>query len=343
MTTNGSEWGTLEARFRAALAELRPMAGAPATLRGRIDVLPDVLGEQGLALRLLRSVASPLAVTAILGVISLGALVLFGRPVTGPATTGGVNPTPAIFDPTVVGPGLLHAPIPTLPIAAGLVVVLGLALARRWNWRSIVAFETFRDMGRGLVLIAMVAGPSWLALHGTLAYLGGSEGAASGYGLPVHPPLGLDGPDVYYETAAPGGPIIAFFDVTNVSPLPVTFEGLVDEGFVSLITTTGEEHTPSWTSLALASVPNVFPNTGEQLRPFTPTTLPPNAQVTVYLVGRAGACAFGPGFDAQASVNGGFVSMSREIKLGYSVLGLSSTTTVEMPMQLVEPAAEHCP
>jgi hypothetical protein len=339
--TTGSGSDAFEARLRATLIDLRPGEGAPASLRGRIDAVPEQLGGNGLRSRIRGLLASPLAAATTVAAISLGLLVAYGRPVPGPATTGGVNPTPAVFDPAVEGPGIVHDPIPTLPIAAGIVVVLGLVLALRW--RSRMGFETFRDLGRGLVVIALVALPGWLALQPTLADPGGSCCTAFGYGWPVYPAPGLDGPEAYYETAAPGGPIVAFIDVTNTSPVPVTLEGLVDNAYIANVTASGEIHPPRWTSLALPSVPNTFPNSIEQLRTFSPSVIAPNDRLTVYLVGKAGACAFGPTFDVSTSATDGYITMSRDLTLAYSMFGLSWTKSFRMQMQLVEPTAANCP
>jgi hypothetical protein len=35
--------------------------------------------------------------------------------------------------------------------------------------------------------------------------------------------------------------------------------------------------------------------------------------------------------------------MPQDVTFGYSIFGLSGTATMQMPMQLVEAEAEHCP
>ena len=123
----------------------------------------------------------------------------------------------------------------------------------------------------------------------------------------------------------------------NGSALPVTLEGIVS----------GDEPGspgPRWIALALPFVPNAFPNGVDQLRAFTPQVIAPNERITLYLVGKAGPCSFGPGFSLDNdSAVAGYVSLPREVQLGYSILGLAGTSSFTMPMQVVEPARQSCP
>lgn len=322
-----------EATLREALVDQRPIEGAPGTLHARIDAIPERVGAVGWRARVAAMAAARGELAALVGVLVIIAVAASARSIIAPVTGGGTGPTTVPLDPTIEGPGILHNPIPTLLIAQGLAVLLAAGLARRW--RSIGGFESYRDMGRGLVLILLVLA-SALALQPGIANLGGSEGTALGYGIPVYPPPGADGPDVYYESAKPGGPMIAFFDVTNVSALPVTLEGLVSNEPPG-------SGGPRWTALAVATSRDVFPNDLSQLRPFSPQVIQPNQLFTIYLVGKAGTCAFGPGYTVDTVGVGGFASMSRSIQLSYSMLGLSTRTTIEMPMQLVEPTNANCP
>jgi hypothetical protein len=273
-----------------------------------------------------------LAVVA-LAVAAFAIVVLSLRQVAAPPSNGGVNAPPAGFDPTLAGPGLLFGPIPTLQVVQVLAVVVALAFAYRW--RSIGGFDSWRDMGRGLGLIVLVAAPTALAMQPTLLVEGG-YGTALGYGQPISGPPGSDVPQVSYESADPGAPMIAFFEVMNAGPLPITVNGMVSIG--------SPGSSGRWIALALPSDPNSYPNPVDQLRTFTRQVVAPGDSVTLYLVGKAGACAYGPGYDIESSVDAtSFAAFTRNVELGYSVLGLSSTTTVEMPMQLIEPAAAHCP
>jgi hypothetical protein len=181
----------------------------------------------------------------------------------------------------------------------------------------------------------VAVGTTVLSLQAPFTVTGG-YGPTLGYDASANPPIGSNGPTVYYSTAAPGKPTIVFFDLWNLGPMPVRLDGLVadlTEGFDGA----------GVIALALPADPNAFRNRLDQLVPFTPSVVAPNEWVRIFLVGRAGSCAFGPGYQPGVSDSTAYASRVRTVRLGYSILGLSSTTDVEMPMQLVEPAAVHCP
>jgi hypothetical protein len=323
-----------EARLRAVLVEQRPIEGAPARLHARVGAIPDRVGAVGWLARMQALAASQRQLAALVGVLVVVAVAASVRSFIGPVTGGGVSPNALPFDPTVEGPGLVHNLIPTLWVAEALAILLALGLAR--SWRSRAGFDSWRDMARGLVLIALIAVPAAMAISTPLQDWGGSVGTALGFGYLVNPPPGSDAPGVYYVSAKPGESMIAFFDVTNTSALPVTLEGIVVPDSRSA---TG----PRWTALALAPDRNVYPNEVDRLFAFTPQVIAPNDRVTVYLVGKAGPCAFGPGYTADTVGVTGYASMSRDLQLDYSILGLSATSTFTMPLQLVEPASPSCP
>jgi len=321
---------SVEDHVRAALAALRPAGEAPLALRARVEAIPERVGSVGIVSRLRRAFTAPSSVAPAVAVVAVAILAVAYRPVAAPLT-GGAQP-PAAFDPTVEGPGILNT-VPTLYVAFALSVLTALALAVRW--RSIGSFDTWRDMGRGLLLIVLVGLPAVMALQPPLKDLGGSSGTALGYGLVVYPAPGLDGPEVRYVSADPGAPMIAFFDVTNTGALPVTLEGIVPRA--------GDDPAgPHWTSLALARDRNVFPNQTDQLLPFTAQVIAPNDRITLYLIGKAGHCAYGPGYTLDTVGATGFTSMSRDIQLAYSILGLTAQSTFTMPFQLVEPERDLC-
>jgi hypothetical protein len=332
--TRSASLDPIEARLRAALVDLRPANGAPAALRARVDATPDRIGSRGLAARVRSLAAMPafVAVVVVAAAIVIAAVSL--EHAVAPDNIGGAGSQPVTFDPALEGPGIVHDPIPTLWIVEALVVLLALGLARRW--RSRVGFDSGRDMARGLALIVLVAASASIAITTPLKDWGGSIGTALGYGLQVYPPPDTDAPEVYYESAKPGEPMIAFFDVTNTSALPITLEGIV-------MSDSRSNAGPRWTALALASDPNTFPNPPDKLRVFTPQVIAPNDRITLYLVGKAGPCAFGPGYTVDTVGVTGYASMSRDLQLDYSILGLSATSTFTMPLQLVEPAASRCP
>jgi hypothetical protein len=332
----------IEIRLRAALEDLRPPDGAPATLRARVDAVPEHGRRLGRGARLRAFATSTSAVAAVVGVAAIAILAASFSQVVLHTLPGvdvpGGGPTAVAFDPSIEGPGLLRHPIWTLLIAqAVLVAATALVVGRTaTRWRTPGAVRTRRAWTAPIVVGIVATGAIALSFQTPLTVTG-SSGPVLGYDVNLSSPPGSNGPSVYYSTAVPGGPTIALFEVWNFGVLPVQLDGLVTD-------LPAGERGPSWIALALPTIPDTFPNRLDQLRPFAPITLAPNTSVPIYLVGRAGICAYGPGFQPGASaVVTGYSSPSRDLRLGYSILGLSSVTTVQMPMQLVEPDAAHCP
>lgn len=77
----------------------------------------------------------------------------------------------------------------------------------------------------------------------------------------------------------------------------------------------------------------------EEATPFRPVDVPPDGRVLLYVVGRAGDCAFGPSFRVDDSHA---YASSRKVRVAYSVLGLSSVGEVELPVTLAQPQSEDC-
>lgn len=342
--TRSTHIDPLEARLRGTLEELRPADGAPASLRSRVDGLPEHMASPGFVGRLRGLLVSPSTVAVVIaGAAILALAVAFKGGVPAPYDNVGGAPHPT-FDPTVEGPGMLHGPIPTLLVAAVISVLLAARLVR--HWRAIVRLDTWLDIGRGVALVALLAIPTSLVLEPAVRDQGGSLGPVLGFGIPVDPPPGSDSAPVYYVTAEPGAPFIVLFDIANGSALPVTVDGIVSESFVSSDPTATSDPTrrtgPEWTALALPSIPNIFPNGMDQLRPFTPTVVASNQLLTLYLVGKAGSCAFGAGYTPDTIGVTSYASMTRAVHIGYSILGLSTTTSFTMPLQVVEPESSRC-
>lgn len=323
--TNPQAFDATELRLRAALLDLRPPDGPPSTLGARVDAIPDRIARPGSWARIAALVSAPAAIALVVSVAAIGLAINLARVMT--PGDGGPGTGLDSFDPVAAGTGLVRIAIPALQVVAALSMLAAILLVRRW--RSIGGFDTWRDMGRGLALIVLVLIPGWLLVRPPLRDYGGSLGGGLGLGASAHPPFGSQSPEVRYVTAERGTPFIAFFDVTNGSALPVTLEGLVVEADAAGLG-------PRWTSLALASVPNAFPNSFEQLRPFTPQVIAPNDRITLYLVGRAGSCAFGSGFTIDTPVESG-ETLDRTLQLSYSVLGLASTSTFTIPFEIVQP------
>lgn len=322
----------IESRLRAALGDLRPSAEAPEDLRSRVGALPEQIGNRSIIDRIAAARRPLLATAAFVAIASIAALAISFTPL-GRLPPGTNAPDSTGFDPTVEGPGLLLDPVPTLLIVQIVATVAAVVFGVRFGTGK--GFRSRRGRAFGLVVVA-VAGTSIMFAVQSQFSLTGASGTALGYDANVVPPPGANGPRVYYSTAEPGKPTIAFFEFWNFGALPVRLEGLVTD-------MNPDSLGSQWVALALPTVANEFPNSLDKLQSFTPQLIPPQSSVTIYLVGRAGECAFGPGYQPGVSDATSFSSFPRDVRLGYSIFGLSSTTVVEMPMQLVEPAAVHCP
>lgn len=331
--TQPSSTGAAEAKLRAALADLRPADGAPPALRARVDAVPARLGATGPLGALRRVVASPASMAVLVSAAAI-ALVAFSLAKVGvPPSPGSGSPTPAPFDPTAEGAGIGRFAFPMLQLVWAAALVLAIILAARW--RSAIRLERGSDFARGAVLILLVGAPSALVLEPPLRDYGGSCCTSVGFGPRVDPAPGTEGPEVDYVNAAPGEPFIAYVEITNGSALPVTLDGIVTNEAPG-------SSGPRWIALALATEPNVFANEIGKLRTFAPQVIPPNERITVYLVGKAGPCAFGPDFSLDSFGVGDYAALDRDLQLAYSVLGVPATSTFTMPFQVVAPTRDFC-
>jgi hypothetical protein len=318
----------MELRLRQTLFDLRPPDGAPDALRSRVAAIPDTAARAWWRMPA-RALAGAIAVAAVVAVV-VGVVAL--RPTPLPVTPGGTGTAPpATFDPMIEGPGILLSSVRTLllvPIVlAAVVAVLGLRWALRRRGQALAI--------RVAIVAVLAGGIGSLALQPGFE-MGSSWGPMLGYDVQVEPPPGADYPTVWYETAEPGGPLVLVVTVRNPGPLPIRLDGLVEKQ------TAATPLIQRWTALWLGTDPNSMGNRFDQLVSFTPTVVEPQQELQVYLVGRAGLCAFGPGYTLASPVMG-HTSRGRELEFAYSVLGLGSSAPFELPMSLVEPYRENCP
>lgn len=321
--------GLLEARLRAALADLQPVNGAPARLRARVDDIPNAASTSSRWLRSLFLAGTAAAGMGLIALLAAGRLQL-AMPLPGPGAGNAPDPT---FSPSIEGPGIWTSVVPQLPIVfVALAAIVGAAGAR-WVLRA-------RDLRGSMFLRAVLAVGACVAIAAPGFEPGFEPGSSYGpvLGLDVRAsaPAGTDGPDAWYETAEPGGPVALMVSIRNPGPLAIRFEGIVESE------TADNPIAFRWTAVWLPRDANVYPNTTDRWQSFTPTVIEPGSEIQVNLVGRAGSCAFGPGFTL-ATPPGAMASRSRSIQVAYSVFGLTQTADVELPMQIVEPYAEHCP
>lgn len=335
MTSNLSE-GQLEAKLAGGLRALRPIDGAPTVLRSRVELIPERHAPEWFVRRFLRGSPAALAVAGLVGVGAIALLIVGLRPgLLEPAINGGPQPTRVPFDPTVEGPGLLFYVQRTLLMVPGTVVLVALALAALQLSRH-RGIRGWLDVLRLGVLGLIVAGAIGLAMHPGFEYGGGSLAPVLGYGVQADPPRGGDGAPVFYETVNPGDPMVLLVTITNPGPLPIRLDGIVeDPGRVSTAL-------PRWTAMTTTRDPHTMPNTPSDLDVFQPKVVEPNDSLDVYLVSKAGTCAFGPSFTLAQSADLAMIIRDRQVFFGYSVLGLSSAAPYELPVNLAEPTRNNC-
>ena len=70
-----------------------------------------------------------------------------------------------------------------------------------------------------------------------------------------------------------------------------------------------------------------------------PTDIQPGDYVLVYLIGKASPCSIGA---APYAPDQAFAVRGPDIVLAYSILGLTNTTTYEMPVVIEEPIRNGC-
>jgi hypothetical protein len=321
---------TLAEDLRAALAELRPADGAPPALRRAVDAIPAVAHSRWDALRRVLPAAAALAVVVVaVGLVMDGRLRLGPGPV-GPGADGAPDPT---FDPMLEGPGIWRSVVPLLPIVFSLLAAVVGVSGVRWVLRA-------RDLRGSMLLRSLIVAAACAAIAAPGFEPGFAQGSSYGpvLGLDVqdNAPRGADGPDAWYVTAEPGAAYAIVVSVENPGPLPIRLEGIVE-------TETAETPMiPRWTAVWLARDQHIVPNPTDLWQRFTPTVVGPGSEIQLNLVGRSGQCAFGPGFTL-GTLPGTFTTRSRTIQVVYSLFGLTQTADVEIPVQIVEPYAEHCP
>ena len=259
------------------------------------------------------------------------------RPAALPANTGGVGATPATFDPTREGPGVVTGIVPTLIFAEGLLAFIFGLLSYR-------AVSSFRRHRRPWLSLVTAVGTASAAI--ALIWLPSAQGVGAGGFNAWGPVLGFaaEGPpvdggnasvrqDTVYLSAGPGQPFVYFFLVHNTGSIPVELDGIVEEPDAASVIA------PRWTALALGTDPNAFGQPVEQLIPFHPVALAPGEYVILYVVGKVSACATGHTPD-RADLS--YAIRGPDVELVYSVLGLSASSHYSMPTRVAEPLVDGC-
>jgi hypothetical protein len=321
----------LDHELRDVLRRRDPGA-APAALRNWVlDVPDDTERTQSSGPRRPLAAVLSLAAVILLAVIGLTTIRHLGEVGVAGATVpvGSVSSPSAPpssgrpFDPALEGPGVSA----TDDLSPAILVVLACA---------VLGGLAFTVRGRRRILPAAVA--VVLAGWGVVATLVPVAVLGSGYGLGLNTVQALRVPgsqeELLYELAPASGRFSLGLYLSTDGPLPIRIEGIVSPAFDNRDHNIGVMLTALWI--------DGEPNGGMTgpIRPFTPFDMPRNGQ-SIWLVGRAGACALGSTFDPNKGAEAGFeVIDSLDVRV--SVLGWPRTVHLVLPFRLVEPEPQSC-
>lgn len=330
----------LEAAIRAALAESRPETDAPADLRARVELIPDSARPSFLPSPLRTSLLAAARIVA-LGAAVIGIYVLArlgGSTVPSVSPLPGVGAQPTVFDPEIVGPGVLSSidhqltMVPWLVAFLGWVAIAGLAV---WVARRLRRFVV-PVVAVGLALAILLGlGAASLVRHPGFTWGGGAYGPRLGLDVSAEPPPGSDSRDVWYVTAPKGAPFAFGLTIRNPGPLPIRFLGVVEPNEPGVLFY-------RWAAAWQHDDPHGFMPLIADSSAFHPIEVAPGDFLTLYVVARASECAFGPGFLDEDPNTFGF-QIRETIQIAYSVLGLTATSEFQLPFIVAEPVRDSCP
>jgi len=333
----------LESLLRSVLAEQRPANGTPPGLRERVAAIPENHGSRpwfmppwlGRLAPIGASIASVAAVLVILAIASHG-------PAIAPGPGGGSGPPPTVttFDPTLEGPGLLTDVLPTTEIARWALATLAVVVLARF---LIGGSERRTRRGKIVALVVLAAALLLVGRVGPEAGLSrGSAGAVLlGYDVDdaaANPPGASSPYALYYENAAASQPTAIMFSVRNNGPVAIRIEGVV-------VPRVSEGYVPAhWIAAWLPPAGRDYEIVPlEQVQRFTPTVVEPDHELDIYLVGRAGPCAYGPAFKRTTTGDATFTTLGPTFTVAYSIAGLVSTVDIDTQMAFSEPQRTGCP
>jgi hypothetical protein len=333
---------TIETELRGILLTERPTEGASAVLRARVADIPARVRIDHPVIALLRRAAVPLsAVGAASAAVVLASIGLTRAPVTGlPPGGGGVSPG-VTFDPALEGFGLVTSIVPTLLVVQWVIAGLAVAVAVRLAFGADRHARRTRLVASALVICAIAVAPTTKIplLDGLGLQPGAVRGVLAGYGLDRPPERPFDEFDRYYQTASPGEPTIIMFSIRNAGPVPLRLEGVVVHPDHAALAQA--RWTAVWLQTTVTSERAIAP-LGETT-PFEPTTIAPGDELHVFLVGRAGPCAYGPGFTLESEADiSGYSMLGPTVEVAYSFAGMVGTTIIDMDQGFVEPHRNGC-
>jgi hypothetical protein len=327
----------LEAALRDLMAASRPGV-APPELRARVDQIPALSRPS----RLPSKLRSAIALAGGLSTLSVAAIAAFfaiaqalNRPLVPYLDPGiGATPSPAMFDPSVAGPGIVTDFSGTLDSVPWVIAVLG------WLVLAAITFFASERWRRAVLVGAIVAaialgfGARAISTHPGFEF-SGAWGPLLGLDVRAEAPKASTGPDVWYVTAERGEPFALVFSVYNPGPLPIRYLGVHEPNrpFV---------HAYHWSAVWQVDDSHGGAPAAEESRSFHPIDVAPREFLTLYLVGRASDCAYGPGFRLQNAASFGYIQGS-PISVVYSVGGLTATSEIDLPVVIAEPVLGDCP
>lgn len=323
---------SLHRELRETLRRRDPGA-APSALHTWVLDVPDEaeLSRPSQPRRLLATVLG-LAAVILLAIIGLTTLRHIG-PATDPGATvptesaaspAAVESPVAAFDPKLEGPGIsatddLSPAIIVLPTCA---LLVALAFTTRGRRRVLPA-----------ALAAALAG--WASLGTLLPVAFDDYAYAPGLNTVHAAEVPGSAETLFYELAPSGGRFSVGLGILAGGPLPIRIEGVVSPAF---------EYRDHYIGMLLTAVwIDGEPNGGMTgpIRPFAPFEMSRNGQ-SIWLVGRAGACALGTDFDPTNPGNEMGFEGIEGVDVRISVLGWPRTVHLGFPFRLVEPTSQTC-
>jgi hypothetical protein len=278
-------------------------AGLATAVRARLDA------DRGP--RRLWSIGRLAAATA--GVTGLATVLVLALVVARPLPTGpGSSPLPSATGPYTIQPGDGVVTGEYYPIAQTIAALLAFAslfvVARTSADRRAIIGASL-----GMALIGLAAAS--IGTSDAIAFVGGGSGVTpSGDGPP-------DSPGMYVSVTG-DRPFVLILTVTNTSRLPLTIEGLPEQG---LLLANGQTQPRL---VGLGRLPRCCD--AGSIERFRPVTLEPGGAVDLAIGGMAGSCAIPPG----GPTDGQFSSFET-IPIVYEQLTIRHTAEVTLPEPVV--------
>lgn len=321
----------LEAKLREVLRSMRP-GSAPPELRASIDAIPahSRPGRVPTTIRTAFSMAGGLAGLAIVTVVGVLAVSRLANvpavPYVDPGSGGSVAPPP-LFDPSIEGLGIVSSVATQQASVPWMLAVLG------WIMLAAIVIAIGRRRRVAALLVALVVGlTSSAAAFGVSTHpglqFGNAWGPVLGLDASSDPSAGSGDSTAWYVTAEPGAPFALVFQIHNPGPLPLRYLGVVEPNPPGV-------HFPRWSAVWQVDGGLGIP-AAEAASAFHAVDIPPDGRLTLYLVGRASDCAFGPNFRRRDEGSYAYSGRST-VEVAYSLLGLTASSEVQLPVTVAEP------